>query len=290
MDAPPARKLHMPELPEVQTVVTTLRPRLTGAKITAVHLNRTDILSPADTDLAPLLTGRSITSIDRRAKRIVFTLDDGNRFYIHLGMTGQLTVEPPDAPLKNHTHFVLHVSHVAHETHSTYSLRFRDPRRFGGITWLGSDSPDQNLGPEPLTLRPARLAKLLSQTRRPIKSALLDQTLLAGLGNIYADECLFLARIHPLTPADKILLTKVAALNRAIKLTLRRAIRAKGSTLRDFIDADGATGSYRESHAVYDREHEPCPRCKTPIARIVLSGRSTCFCAKCQPPPSIATR
>src|SRR4051812_8299166 len=119
MDAPPARKLHMPELPEVQTVVTTLRPRLIGARVTAVHLARPDVLTPAGTDLAAILTGRTIASIDRRAKRIVFTLDDGNRFYIHLGMTGQLTVEPLDAPTKNHTHFVLHVSHRAHGSHAT---------------------------------------------------------------------------------------------------------------------------------------------------------------------------
>lgn len=285
MDAPPERKLHVPELPEVQTVVTTLRPRLTGARVVAVHLARADILSPAGTDLPPLLTGRTVASVDRRAKRIVFTLDDGNRFYIHLGMTGQLTVESPEAPPKNHTHLTIEFAEAARRMTGParpFHLRFRDPRRFGGVTWLGADAADQNLGPEPLTLRPARLAKLLGQTRRPIKSALLDQTMLAGLGNIYADECLFLARIHPLTPSNQIAAEQVAALNRAIKLTLRRAIRAKGSTLRDFVDADGAAGGYRQKHAVYDRAAEPCRRCKTAIVRIVLTGRSTCFCPNCQ--------
>ena len=266
----------MPELPEVQTVVTTLRPRVTGAKVAAVRLYRSDIVTPPGTDLASLLTGRCIALIDRRAKRIVMTLDDCNRFYIHLGMTGQLTVESPDAPLKKHTHLVFELEK------SLLQIRFRDPRRFGGIFWLGRDSADGDLGPEPLTLRPGRLAKLLGATRRPIKSALLDQTLIAGLGNIYADECLFLARVHPLTPGNLLTLKQVGHLNRAIKLTLRRAIAARGSTLRDYVDAESAPGSYRSKHKVYDREGEKCCQCRTAIMRIVLTGRSTCFCPKCQ--------
>jgi formamidopyrimidine-DNA glycosylase len=266
----------MPELPEVETVVTSLRPRIVGAKVAGVRLNRTDIVNPTSVDLIELLTGRTVVSINRRAKRIVVTLDDGNRFYIHLGMTGQLTMEQVDSPLRSHTHLVLELQKSAVE------LRFRDPRRFGGVFWLGEDSPDGDLGPEPLMLRTARLAKILQSTRRPIKAALLDQTLIAGLGNIYADECLFLAKIHPLTPADRLSSEQVARLNRAIKLTLRRAIDARGSTLRDFVDGENAPGKYRSKHKVYDRKGEPCSRCRATIKRIVLTGRSTCFCPKCQ--------
>jgi formamidopyrimidine-DNA glycosylase len=275
----------MPELPEVQTVVSSLRPRVTGSRVAAVRLHRTDIVSPAGVDLPSLLLGRTITTVDRRAKRIVFTLDDRDQFYIHLGMTGQLTVEPADAPVRPHTHLVIILEKrgARSEKREGFELRFRDPRRFGGVFWLGSHSPDQGLGPEPLSLRPARLANALARTRRAIKAALLDQTLIAGIGNIYADEALFLARIHPRTPANTLSPEQVGRLNRAIKLTLRRAIRARGSTLRDFVDADNAPGSYRAKHQVYNRAGEKCRRCKTVIQRIVLTGRSTCFCPRCQP-------
>ena len=162
-------------------------------------------------------------------------------------------------------------------------LRFRDPRRFGGVFWLGCESADRGLGPEPLTLKAQKLAKQLARTRRAIKAALLDQAVIAGIGNIYADEALYLAGIHPLTPANEMSAEQVGRLNRAIKLTLRRAIKARGSTLRDFVDADNAPGGYRSKHQVYDRAGERCRRCKSVIERIVLTGRSTCFCPRCQP-------
>jgi formamidopyrimidine-DNA glycosylase len=277
----------MPELPEVQTVVSSLAPHVTGARVASVRLNRTDIVTPKDLDLPPLLTGRTITAIDRRAKRIVFTLDGCDRFYVHLGMTGQLTVEPPAADVRNHTHLVLEIlkREGRNEKRERVEIRFRDPRRFGGIFWLGANAPDQGLGPEPLTLRPARLASALARTRRPIKAALLDQTVVAGIGNIYADECLFLARIHPLRPANSLTADEIARLNRAIKLTLRRAIKARGSTLRDFVNADNQPGSYRAKHKVYDRAGEQCATCRAVIQRIVLTGRSTCFCPRCQRVP-----
>jgi formamidopyrimidine-DNA glycosylase len=262
----------------------SLRPRVTGATLARVRVNRIDIVSPAGVDLPPLLTGRAITAVERRAKRIVFTLEGGERFYVHLGMTGQLTVEPPGAPVRPHTHMVFELRRgTKARRHEGLELRFRDPRRFGGVFWLGAESPDQGLGPEPLTLRPGRLAKLLAATRRPIKSALLDQTMIAGIGNIYADEALFGAGIHPLRPGNSLSGEEVGRLNRAIKLVLRRAIRARGSTLRDFVDADNAPGEYRTKHLVYDREGERCRRCrKHAIERIVLTGRSTCFCPRCQ--------
>jgi formamidopyrimidine-DNA glycosylase len=265
----------MPELPEVQTVVTTLGPRVTGRIVSGVTLNRDDILWPRGTDLIAALEGRTVQSVERRAKRVVFTLDDANRFYIHLGMSGQLTVESPRARVRNHTHLILHIGDI--------DVRFRDPRRFGGVFWLGRNGGEENLGPEPLRMTPARLAKRLVRTRRAIKTALLDQRLIAGIGNIYADEALFAAGINPCRRANELTPAEVGRLNRAIKLTLRRAIRHRGSTLRDFVDAENSPGGYRLRHRVYDREGEPCRRCKGVIERVVLGGRSTCFCPRCQP-------
>ena len=265
----------MPELPEVETVVTTLRPKVVGKVIVAVVSVRQDILTPADLDLSHCLRGRAFRSVGRRGKRIVCTLDDGNRFYVHLGMTGQLSVVAPDTPLPPHTHLELDLGGTR--------LRFRDPRRFGGVWWVGADAPDEKMGPEPLGMRPAELLKRLGGTTRAVKNALLDQRLVAGLGNIYVDEALHGAGIHPLTPADRLSAEQVGRLSRSIKATLRRAIRHRGSTLRDYLDADGSAGGFQRLHRVYDREGEPCARCRTAIERIVLGGRSTHFCPRCQP-------
>jgi formamidopyrimidine-DNA glycosylase len=138
------------------------------------------------------------------------------------------------------------------------------------------------MGPEPLTLRPKQLAQRLSNTRRAIKNALLDQNLIAGLGNIYVDESLHAAGVHPLTPANELDWPAVLRLNRGIKSTLRRALRHRGSTLRDYVDAEGGPGAFQKLHRVYDRAGQPCRECKSSIVRIVLGGRSTCFCPKCQ--------
>lgn len=265
----------MPELPEVQTIVDTLRPRVLKQNITAVQLCRADVLQPAGCDLSAHLLDRQIADLYRRGKKIVFQLDDGNRFYIHLGMTGRLSVEVPSADLLKHTHLILQLGSL--------HIRFRDPRRFGGVWWLGSDqSPDENLGPEPLGLRSRQLAQRLAQTTRAIKNALLDQTVIAGLGNIYVDESLFRAGIHPLAPANTLSAGQINRLNRAIQFTLRRAIRHRGSTLRDYVDANGKSGGFQKLHAVYDRAGLPCRRCPATIQRIVLGGRSTHFCPQCQ--------
>jgi formamidopyrimidine-DNA glycosylase len=265
----------MPELPEVQMVVTTLRPALLGKAIRRVHVTRADIIRPAGIDLAALLKGQRVTEVARRGKKIVVTVGDSQRFYVHLGMTGRLTLEAPGADVKKHTHVSMDLD--------GFQVRFQDPRRFGGIWWLGTDLPvDSELGPEPLTMRPKQLAAALSRTRRVIKSALLDQSMIAGLGNIYADEALFAAKIHPLTPANELTTRQVAALNRAIKTTLRRALRHRGSTLRDYRDAEGNAGTFQRLHRVYDRAGKPCQICRTPIQRIVIGGRSSHFCPKCQ--------
>ena len=266
----------MPELPEVQTVVDTLKAGVIGRTIVAVQLHRGDILQPAGFDLAAHLLRRRIETLHRRGKRIVAQLDDGNRFYIHLGMTGRLTMETAAAPLLPHTHLIVRFAKG--------EMRFRDPRRFGGIWWLGLDeSPDGDMGPEPLTVRPAQLARRLGKTTRAVKSALLDQTVIAGLGNIYVDESLFRAGIHPLRPANLLSGDEVRELNRAIKTTLRRALRHRGSTLRDYLDANGEPGAFQKLHAVYDRAGQKCRGCRALIERVVLGGRSTHFCPKCQP-------
>jgi formamidopyrimidine-DNA glycosylase len=266
----------MPELPEVQTVVQTLGPRVVRRTITKVSLGRRDILCPPDVDLERNLTGRQIQEIVRRGKRIVFSLDNAQRFYIHLGMTGQLTVCNPAAPLLAHTHLRI-------DLRGGGELRFVDPRRFGGIFWLGESDGDDQMGPEPLEINPRQLAKRLARTTRAIKNALLDQRVVAGLGNIYVDESLFAAGIHPLAQADKLGAQQISKLNRAIKTTLRRALRHRGSTLRNYRDANGESGNFQNLHRVYGREAEPCRRCRTPVVRIVLGGRSTHFCPTCQP-------
>jgi len=268
----------MPELPEVETVVRTLRPVLLNRRLARVELTRADVVCPADCDLPRRLTGRRVTDITRRGKRIVITLDDANRFYVHLGMTGRLTVEPARAPVEKHTHLLVRLSDAGRE------LRFRDPRRFGGIWWLGADACDEQMGPEPLTLRATELARRLTRTTRAIKNVLLDQRVIAGVGNIYADEALFAARIHPLRPANQLDDDEIRRLNRALKMTLRRAVRHRGSSLRDYVDADGARGAFQSLHRVYDRAGEPCRACKHLVERIVLGGRSTHFCPRCQPP------
>ncbi|HSV15879.1 MAG TPA: bifunctional DNA-formamidopyrimidine glycosylase/DNA-(apurinic or apyrimidinic site) lyase [Tepidisphaeraceae bacterium] len=266
----------MPELPEVQTVVDTLKPKVLGKRLTGVVLHRADILQPLGFDLTRQLTARTINGIHRRGKKIVFELNGGEWFYIHLGMTGRLTVETESTPTLPHTHLVLKFA--------KYEVRFRDPRRFGGVFWLGRDNTaDANMGPEPLQIRPAQLAKRLAKTTRAIKNALLDQSVIAGLGNIYVDESLFRAGLHPLLPANQLSADDVSRLNRAIKTTLRRALRHRGSTLRDYLDANGEAGAFQKLHAVYDREGQRCRRCKQSIQRIVLGGRSTHFCPECQP-------
>jgi formamidopyrimidine-DNA glycosylase len=267
-------KVTMPELPEVETVVRTLRPHVRGERIVRVDLRRTDIVQPTGSDLRTLLVGRIVQSLDRRGKRIVFTLDDGNTFYIHLGMSGKLTAETSDAPVRKHTHLIMDTTEG--------QLRFCDPRRFGGIWWLGANSADEGMGPEPLSMRSEQLLRNLHRTKRAIKVALLDQTLVAGIGNIYADEALFLAKIHPLKPANRLSEAEVTRLTSAIKEILRAAIKYKGSSLRDYTDAKGRRGRFQHQHRVYQQEGKACTGCGKPIQRIVLGGRSTHFCGRCQ--------
>jgi formamidopyrimidine-DNA glycosylase len=266
----------MPELPEVETVVRTLSPKVTGRKIRrAVHV-RQDMVTPDDFDLARAVRGRTVEKVTRRGKRIVFHLDDGNLFFIHLGMTGRLSVDSSRAEREKHTHLIFDVG-------DGKELRFRDPRRFGEIRWLGCDMGDDKMGPEPLTMRLSQLSARLAKTKRAIKNALMDQSVVAGLGNIYVDESLFAAGIHPLASAHELKPAQVKELWQSIKRVLRRAIRHRGSTLRDYVDAEGGKGAFQRLHSVYDRKGKPCRKCEHTIERIVLGGRSTHFCRKCQP-------
>lgn len=270
----------MPELPEVQTVVNTLAPRATGARIQRALLLRNDILTPANCQLAECISGRKIISITRRAKRIVFQLDDSNRFYIHLGMSGRLGLEPPDAVIAKHTHLILTLKQP---NRASFQLRFIDPRRFGGVWWLGSEIQPDDLGPEPLAITAGQLRAQIDGTKRVIKSVLLDQRVIAGLGNIYVDESLHDAGIHPLTRAHRLRIEPIERLAKSIRQVLRRALKHRGSTLRDYVDAEGTPGDFQNVHRVYDRAGLPCLRCGEPIRRIIVGGRSTHFCLRCQP-------
>jgi formamidopyrimidine-DNA glycosylase len=266
----------MPELPEVQTVVTTLAPRVLRRWIQrVVHVRGDMVTAPAGFDLTAALAGRTIDHLTRRGKRIVFQLDDGHALFIHLGMTGRLSVVDRDTPVEIHTHLRLDIG-------GGKELRFRDPRRFGEIRWLGRSLGEEKMGPEPLTMKAADLAARLRKTKRAIKNALMDQSVVAGLGNIYVDESLFDAGIHPLKPAHRLTSQQVATLTKSIKKVLRKAIRHRGSTVRDYVDAEGGKGAFQRLHNVYDRAGKPCPQCKMPIKRIVLGGRSTHFCPSCQ--------
>lgn len=265
----------MPELPEVHTVVETLRPAILGRLVQRFDLLRDDFAQPAGHNWVLSTSGRRIAKIERRAKRIIISLDNASAFFAHLGMTGRLTFGPSDRPRAPHTHVVIGFEHG--------EVHFSDPRRFGGLVWLGGARCDEGLGPEPLSLRARELGRRLAGTKRAIKSALLDQELIAGLGNIYVDEALFRAGIHPMRRADRLDCRSVVQLNLAIKAVLRKAIRHRGSTLRNYVDANGKAGSFRQLHVVYGCEGKPCVNCGRRIRRIVLGGRSTHYCPTCQP-------
>ncbi len=263
----------MPELPEVESVVRTVRPRVVGRQVRRVLLTRDDYATPANFAWSGLV-GSIIDGVRRRGKRILIDTSRGG-VLVHLGMTGRLTVADPREPVAKHTHARFDLGEI--------EMRLCDPRRFGRLHWLGASADDADVGPEPLTLPAAGLATRLKKTKRAVKVALLDQKLLAGLGNIYVDEALHAAGIHPRQAASSVDRQQVGRLSGAIKRVLRRAIDAGGSTLRDYVDADGNPGAFQKLHRVYARAGEPCRRCRTPIARVVLGGRSTHFCPQCQP-------
>jgi formamidopyrimidine-DNA glycosylase len=278
----------MPELPEVETVMRGLQTRLQGRTIIRASVHRPDLRWALPLGLAARLTGARVEGFRRRAKYILMRLDGGDSVLIHLGMSGRMVLGPrqPNAVTPH--------EHVVMETDDGWRVGFVDPRRFGSIDLVPTASEDAHrllagLGPEPLDLafNAAALSAALAGKRTPIKAALLDQRLVAGLGNIYVCEALFRARISPLRPAASVPGARAARLVTAIRATLTEAIAAGGSSLRDYVQPEGELGYFQHAWKVYGREGLPCERCPGPpacagVARIVQSARSTFYCPQTQ--------
>jgi formamidopyrimidine-DNA glycosylase len=272
----------VPELPEVETVVRDLRPLLAGARLTAVtRAGRKALRRPWSAGWSARLLGRRIEGVGRRGKWIILDVEGAGHLVVHLGMTGQLTVVGAAEPRVAHTHLVFGLE-------GGRELRFRDIRRFGSATLLaGREALEaffaaRGLGPEPFDLPAAYWRQRLAATRRCLKAVLLDQGVVAGVGNIYADESLFRARLHPARPACDLDAAAADRLRRAVAAVLCRAIDRRGSSIRDYVGGSGLRGGFQEEFQVYGRTGEPCPRCGTPIACTRLAGRSSHFCPRCQ--------
>ncbi len=278
----------MPELPEVETVMRGLQSRLEGRRIVSAVAHRPDLRWKLPIGLAQRLTGARVIGFRRRGKYILMRLDGGDSVLLHLGMSGRMVVTPvrPNQPTP-HEHLVL-------ETDDGWRVGFVDPRRFGSVDLVKTALEDKHrlladIGPEPLEkgFTPASLSASLAGKRTPIKAALLDQKVVAGLGNIYVCEALFRARLSPLRSAYTVPGTRAARLVPAIQDTLREAIAAGGSSLRDYVQPDGELGYFQHAWKVYGREGEPCERCPGKpacqgVRRITQSGRSTFYCPRSQ--------
>jgi formamidopyrimidine-DNA glycosylase len=289
----------MPELPEVETVRLGLQPAMEGHVLTEVAVRRHNLRIPFPRDFAARLKGRKVKALRRRAKYILADLDSGETLVIHLGMSGRMSVYSEGKPRKlgNYVYDVAPATagtgkhdHVVFETDVPARIVFNDHRRFGLMDLIETDTLEQSkmfkdVGIEPLSgqLTPAYLAILLDGKKTPIKSALLDQRLIAGLGNIYVCEALFRAKISPKRLAGAVKKESLGPLVKAIKKVLTDAIAAGGSTLRDHAQATGDPGNFQHRFLVYGREGLPCKLgCKGTVKRIVQSGRSTFYCPKCQ--------
>jgi formamidopyrimidine-DNA glycosylase len=272
----------MPELPEVETVVRDLRPQLVGRRIAAVEVSNQALRRPWAPEWAALLVGRRVRAVRRRGKWIVIALETGLQLVIHLGMTGQLTVTAADNPPADHTHLLWTLDRGGQQ------LRFRDIRRFGSATLFADPTEVEQffvtsgLGPEPWDLPARSWHERLAATRRCLKAVLLDQRVVAGVGNIYADEALFQARLSPARLGQDTSAAEADRLRRAVVAVLNRAIDRRGSSIRNYVGGSGRKGEYQNEFRVYGRTGEPCPRCRTPIACIRLAGRSTHYCPQCQ--------
>jgi len=275
----------VPELPEVETVVRGLRPILIGRRLRRVELHREGLRRPFPDGLVQRLTGAVVTGVERRAKFGLIATDRDDTLVFHLGMSGRMRLDPPGVDGQNrgkhdHVVFTLDDGHV---------VAFNDARRFGSLDIvptadLATYPPLAPLGPEPLgpDLTPAYLKARFAGRTAPIKPLLLDQTLIAGIGNIYACEALHIAGIDPRRAAGSVSAAKLAKLVPAIRQTLNASIAAGGSTLRDHAQLDGTLGHYHGQFCVYGREGEPCPDGRGTVQRIVQGGRSTFFCPRCQ--------
>ena len=273
----------MPELPEVETVRRRLAPLLEGRVLEHVEIADPRLTRPYDPfETARELEGERVREVDRRGKYLIVRFESGRALLIHLRMTGSLRHAPkgtlPDDP---HRRAVVRLDDES-------DVAYRDVRRFG--TWLLLEPSEVDsyletkVGPEPLgrAYRATHLAARLAGRRAPIKAALLDQRTVAGVGNIYADEALWRARVHPLTPAAELTLDEVKAVHGAVRTVLNAGIRRQGSTLRDYQLPDGSNGTAQDRFKVYGREGSPCARCGTPIDKIRVAGRGTWYCPACQ--------
>jgi formamidopyrimidine-DNA glycosylase len=291
----------MPELPEVETVRRGLEAAMLSAQIKRVEQRRADIRFPFPPRFAQRLTGRRIVALTRRAKYLLLELDSGETLIVHLGMSGSFRIEAAVTAIPGAFHHERSKDprhdHVVFELDNGNVVTYNDPRRFGFMDLVRNEALRAHprlseLGDEPLApeFNAARLAKLFRGSRAPLKSALLDQKRIGGLGNIYVCEALFRARLDPSRPAGVLANLRggptraAAALAKAIHQVLEEAIEAGGSTLRDHRQTNGALGYFQHSFAVYDREGSPCPRpgCGGVITRVTHSGRSTFYCSVCQ--------
>lgn len=287
----------MPELPEVETVRRGLVPVMEGAVIARAAVNRADLRWPFPDRMAERLTGARVVALRRRSKYILADLSTGETLLIHLGMSGRMLISAPEAGREtlgewHHAHPAPEKhDHVVFDMDNGARVTFNDARRFGAMDLIATSAAESHpllagLGPEPLgnSFDEAYLVARFANKATPVKAALLDQRLIAGLGNIYVCETLYRARVHPATLAGKLAPPQVARMVPIIREVLAEAIEAGGSSLRDYRQADGELGYFQHSFQVYGREGEPCltPDCTATIGRIVQSGRSSFFCPTCQ--------
>ena len=269
----------MPELPEVETVVRALRQPLIGRTVTGVRNDwPRHIGTPGLDELRVRIQGCQFQAINRRAKYLVFTLTHGETLIVHLKMSGHLAVVDAAKPADKHVHTVF-------ELDNNQELRFRDIRKFGRVYLV--PNPEVilgKLGPEPLEpgFTPEVLRERLNGRTRALKPLLLDQELIAGIGNIYADEALFYAKLHPTRPANTLSQSEIIDLHRAIQKVLNMGIEREGASIELYVKPDGSKGDMQNAVAVFRRTGDPCYECGRPIERIVLGGRSTHFCSNCQ--------
>ncbi len=284
----------MPELPEVETVTRGLRQAVLGRRILSVTLGKTDFIDDP-VALEQHLPGRRIDAVERYGKFMLLRLSAEARgngvpggenantasLLVHLGMTGQMAPSPAEKPCEKHTHVCLLLD-------DGRELRYTDARRFGRIAYLTEAPLAEELtgfGADPLEVSKEEFVQCIRERRARIKALLLDQSVLRGVGNIYADESLWRAKIHPARLGAKLTRDQTATLWRALQRILRKAIAMRGSSISDFLDAEGEPGEYQRRHRAYGREGKRCYRCKTVIRRGIVAGRSSYFCPKCQPAP-----
>lgn len=271
----------MPELPEVETTRRGIQPYVEGQSIDKMVVRHRGLRWPIPEQLEDIVKGQAIRHVERRAKYLLLRCDSGT-LIIHLGMSGRLRVLDNDADIGKHDHVDIYIS-------NGHVVRFTDPRRFGAVLWTEADTDTHqliaHLGPEPLSddFNAEYLHSKAKGRTSNIKSFIMNGEIVVGVGNIYANEALFLAGIHPATAAGKISKVKTSKLIDAIKLVLEKALLAGGTTLRDFRNSDGKPGYFAQELNVYGREHQPCLTCQFPISCIRQAQRATYFCKQCQP-------